>query len=142
MSMIRRTSRQHRLRVDLCLTAVVVGVLVSTPFAQTTQKPALDITLTSKPNPPKAGDNTLEVTVKDASGKAVTDADVSVNFYMPPMPAMKMPEMKNTVVLKHQKAGTYSGTGQVMMAGKWDATVVVKRGDKEIGSKKFPITAR
>jgi hypothetical protein len=53
-----------------------------------------------------------------------------------------MPEMKNTVALKHQKAGAYSGTGQVMMAGKWDATVVVKRGGKEIGSKKFPITAQ
>jgi nitrogen fixation protein FixH len=117
-------------------------MLVSAALAQTTQKPTLDITLTSKPSPPKTGDNTLEVTVKDASGKPVTDADVTVNFYMPPMPAMKMPEMKNTVALKHQKAGTYSGSGQVMMAGKWDATVVVKRGGKEIGSKNFPIVAQ
>jgi hypothetical protein len=29
-----------------------------------------------------------------------------------------------------------------MMAGKWDVTVMVKRGGKEIGSKKFPVTAQ
>jgi nitrogen fixation protein FixH len=142
MPSIRKTTRQQRSRLGLCLAAAAVGMLVSAALAQTTQKPTLDITLTSKPSPPKTGDNTLEVTVKDASGKPVTDADVTVNFYMPPMPAMKMPEMKNTVALKHQKAGTYSGSGQVMMAGKWDATVVVKRGGKEIGSKNFPIVAQ
>ena len=106
------------------------------------QKPTVDIMLTSKPSPPKTGENTFEVMVKDATGKAITDAEVTVLFYMPPMPAMKMPEMKNTVTLKHQKDGTYVGMGQVMMAGKWDATVTVKRAGKEIGSKKIPITAQ
>ena len=58
------------------------------------------------------------------------------------MPAMKMAEMKNTVPLKHQKDGRYVGSGMVMMAGKWDVTVTVKRGGKEIGSKKVPISAQ
>jgi nitrogen fixation protein FixH len=106
------------------------------------KKPALDITLMSKPSPPKTGENTFEVTVKDAAGKPVTDAEVTAMFFMAAMPAMKMPEMKNTVTLKHQKDGMYSGTGQVMMAGKWDVTVMVKRAGKEIGSKKFPVTAQ
>ena len=126
----------------LATLAVAVASVVSISGQnQGTQKPALDITLTSKPNPPKTGDNAFEVTVKGADGKPITDAEVSVQFYMAAMPQMKMPEMKNTVTLKHQKAGTYVGTGQVMMAGQWDATVMVKRGGKEIGSKKFPITA-
>lgn len=145
MSAFSVRSKSHVV-LALGLTALALATVESFPvFAQSaavTQKPTLDITLTSKPNPPKTGDNALEVTVKDASGKPVTDAEVAVTFYMPPMPAMKMPEMKNTVTLKHQKAGTYSGTGQVMMTGKWDATVVVKRGGKEIGSKKFPVTAQ
>lgn len=106
------------------------------------KKPAIDIMLMSKPSPPKTGENTFEVMVKDASGKPVTDAEVTAMFFMAAMPAMKMPEMKNTVTLKHQKEGTYSGTGQVMMAGKWDVTVMVKRAGKEIGSKKFPVTAQ
>jgi hypothetical protein len=29
-----------------------------------------------------------------------------------------------------------------MMAGKWDVTVTVKRSGRDLGSKKFPITAR
>jgi hypothetical protein len=104
------------------------------------QKPTLDIMLTSKPSPPKTGDNTFEVMVKDAAGKPVTDAEVTATFVMPKMGTM--PEMKNNVTLKHQKEGRYVGTGQVMMAGKWDVTVSVKRAGKEIGSKKFPVTAQ
>jgi hypothetical protein len=111
------------------------------------QKPSLDIMLMSKPSPPKMGENTFEVMVKGPDGKPITDADVTVLFYMAAMPEMKMPEMKNTVTLKYQKDamykdGAYVGTGRVMMAGKWDATVTVKRAGKEIGSKKFPITAK
>jgi nitrogen fixation protein FixH len=104
------------------------------------KKPALDIMLMSKPSPPKTGENTFEVMVKDAAGKPVTDAEVTAMFFMAKMG--NMPEMKNNVTLKHQKDGTYVGTGQVMMAGKWDVTVSVKRAGKEIGSKKFPVTAQ
>ena len=106
------------------------------------QKSNLDIMLTSKPSPPVMGENTFEVMVKDADGKPITDGEVTVMFHMAAMPEMKMPEMKNSVTLKHQKEGRYIGTGQVTMAGKWDATVTVKRAGKEIGSKKFPITAK
>ena len=105
-----------------------------------TQKPTLDIMLTSKPSPPKTGDNTFEVMVKDPAGRPITDAEVTAMFHMAAMGAM--PEMKNSVTLKHQKEGRYVGTGQVMMAGKWDVTVMVKRAGKEIGSKKFPVTAQ
>jgi hypothetical protein len=58
------------------------------------------------------------------------------------MPAMKMPEMRNTVPLKHEGGGRYRGTGNVMMAGNWDATVMVMRGGQEIGNKKLTVTAK
>lgn len=131
------------------LTSIVAGLLLVAALqmgvaaqSQSPRKAGLDIALTSKPNPPKLGSNTLEVTVKDASGKPVTDADVTVLFYMAAMPAMKMPEMRTTATLKHQKDGHYAGNGQVAMAGKWDVTVTVKRSGKEIGSKQFPVTAQ
>jgi uncharacterized GH25 family protein len=104
------------------------------------QKPTLDIMLTSKPSPPRTGENTFGVMVKDPAGKPVTDAEVTATFFMAKMG--NMPEMKNNVTLKHQKDGTYVGTGHVMMAGKWEVTVSVKRAGKEIGSKKFPVTAQ
>ena len=106
------------------------------------QKPKVDIMLMTKPDPPKMGDNSFEVMLKGADGKPIADADVSVMFFMAAMPSMKMPEMKNTVALKHVKGGTYAGTGKVMMAGTWDATVMVMRGGKEVASKKFPVTAK
>lgn len=106
------------------------------------RKPGIDIMLTSKPSPPKTGDNTFEVMLTGADGKPITDADVTALLYMAAMPSMGMPAMKSTVTLKHQKDGLYVGAGQVMMAGKWDVTVRVKRAGKPIGSKKFPITAQ
>ena len=75
-------------------------------------------------------------------GQPVTDADVSVTLYMPPMPAMNMPEMRNSVPLKHDAGGRYRGAGSVMMAGGWDVTVMVMRGGQEIGTRKFTITAK
>ena len=128
--------------------AIVVAITMSVPLQiaaapeqpAATQKPTLDIMLTSKPSPPKTGDNTFEVMVKDPVGKPITDAEVTAMFHMAVIGAM--PEMKNNVTLKHQKEGRYVGTGQVMMAGKWDVTVMVKRAGKEIGSKKFPVTAQ
>ena len=145
--MSRTPSSHVRFSALLVGFAFAAGTLLAHPSsgAQTkpaATKPAVDIMLMSKPNPPKTGENTFDVMVKDAAGKPITDAEVMAMFYMPPMPAMKMPEMKNTVTLKHQKSGTYTGTGQVMMAGKWDVTVSVKRAGKEIGSKKFPLTAK
>ena len=127
---------------SLVVCALATAPASGGPWQAAGQKPSLDIVLTSKPSPPKMGPNTLEVVVKGTDGKPITDADVTALFYMAAMPAMKMPEMKSTVTLKHQKEGRYVGMGQVMMTGRWDVTVTVKRAGKEIGSKKFPVTAQ
>jgi len=137
-----RTQTQISTRM-LAAATVAFSLLVLAPAPTTAaQSPKVDIMLMSKPSPPKTGDNTFEVMLKGADGKPIVDADVSVMLFMAAMPSMKMPEMKNTVALKHVKDGTYAGTGKVMMAGTWDATVMVKRGGKEVASKKFPVTAK
>lgn len=102
----------------------------------------VEITLKTEPAPLKTGANQLEVTVKSADGNPISDADVSVLFVMPTMPGMKMPEMRNEVTLKSAGGGNYAGTGQMMMAGQWDVTVVVKQNGKEIGQKKIALTSR
>lgn len=101
----------------------------------------VEVTFKSEPDPPKMGDNTFDVMVM-SGGQAVTDADVSVEFFMAAMPAMNMAEMRNTVALKHEGDGRYRGAGNVMMAGNWEATVTVKRGGQTIGTQKFPVTAK
>ena len=93
-----------------------------------------------QPTALKAGDNQFEVMVKSADGKPVTDADVSVLFVMPKTATMA--EMRNEVKLKPSGAGMYAGPGNVMMAGKWNVSISVKQGGKELGQKKVTLTAK
>jgi YtkA-like len=110
------------------------------------KKPESTITLSTKPTPPAAGETTFTVTAKDANGKPITGADVSVEFVMPPMGGMA--EMKNKVALKASTEpklaveGTYVGTGQIMMAGKWNVTIDVRVGGKSVAEKKLTVTAK
>lgn len=101
----------------------------------------LDIILKTDPDPVRTGENRLEAMVLQ-DGKPVTDAAVSAEFYMPAMPSMNMPEMRTKVDLIHESNGRYRGKGQVIMAGNWDVTVMVKRGEQELGNKKMMLTAR
>ena len=111
----------------------------SVPPAEAAQ---FDIVFRAQPDPPTTGENVFEVTVKDRSGQPVSDADVSVQLFMPAMPTMNMPAMRNEAQLSHAGGGVYRGPGQVLMGGTWEATVTLKRAGQEIGRRKFPIVAR
>jgi nitrogen fixation protein FixH len=95
-----------------------------------------------QPDPPKTGESLFEVTVKDAKGQPVTDADVSVQLFMPAMPTMNMPAMRNETKLPHVGGGVYRGPGQVMMAGRWDVTLSVAKGGQQLGRKQLAMVAR
>ncbi|MEX2272605.1 MAG: FixH family protein [Vicinamibacterales bacterium] len=112
----------------------------SAPAVGATQP--LDITFRTEPDPPKSGETTLEANVKGSNGQPVTDAEVSAEFYMASMPEVKMPEMRNTIALQHEGGGRYRGKGSIMMAGKWDVTVTVKRHGEEVGKRTLTITAQ
>ncbi len=104
--------------------------------------PTLDIVFRTQPDPPKTGESLFEVAVKDASGQPVGDAEVSVQLFMPAMPTMNMPAMRNEAKLPHVGGGVYRGPGQVMMAGRWDATVTVVKGGQQLGRKQLAMVAR
>jgi hypothetical protein len=102
----------------------------------------LEIAFTSTPDPPRTGENTFEVVVKDPEGRAVADADVSVAFFMPAMPTMNMPAMQTQTRLTPEGGGVYRGRGQVAMRGRWDVTVTVARGSERLGSRQLAVEAR
>jgi len=102
----------------------------------------IDIAFRITPDPPRTGDNQMEVAVKDAHGIPIDGADVSVQFFMPAMPTMNMPAMRNETTLAPAGGGVYRGPGQVMMAGQWQATVTVIRGGRRLGSRQIPVVAR
>jgi nitrogen fixation protein FixH len=103
---------------------------------------ALDIQFRTEPDPPRSGRNQLEVVLRDASGQPITDAAVTVVFYMAPMPSMNMPAMRNEAALAHAGGGTYRGPGEVLMGGRWDVTVTAMRGGERLGSRVFTVVAR
>ncbi len=102
----------------------------------------IDISFRTTPDPPKTGDIQLDVAVKDASGAPIADADVSVELFMPAMPAMNMPALRNEATLTAVGGGMYRGPGRVMMAGQWQATITVTRGGQRLGSKQMSVVAR
>ena len=103
---------------------------------------SIDISFRALADPPKTGDNTFEAAIKDKAGQPVTDAEVSVTLFMPAMPAMNMPAKRSETKLPHAGGGVYRGTGQVLISGRWEATVTVNRGGQRLGSRQFPLVAR
>jgi YtkA-like len=95
-----------------------------------------------QPDPPRAGENRLEVAVRQPDHAPVTDAAVTAVFSMPAMPAMNMPAMRSSTTLTHESSGIYRGTGSLSMAGTWNVAVTVSRGDQELGQKRFSVVAK
>jgi len=124
------------------------GVAVEAPAAPAGTPAAsgaghgVSIAFVSEPDPPKAGDNAIEVRVTNADGSPVTDASVSAVFSMPAMPSMNMPAMRSASALEHQGDGVYRGTGQLSMGGTWNVSVTASRGSEEIGSRRLSIVAK
>jgi Cu(I)/Ag(I) efflux system membrane fusion protein len=95
-------------------------------------------------DPMKAGeDSSFHVTLTGANGKPITDAQVSVTFIMPAMPAMNMAEMKNRFDLPWVAGWQmYIGQGQAPMAGSWTVLVEARRNGVIIASFHTHLAAR
>jgi hypothetical protein len=83
------------------------------------------VTVRTSPDPPRTGDNQIEVRVVDAERRPVADAEVQVLLSMPPMPAMDTPAMRSKVHLNPSEAGVYRGSSTISMTGRWDVSVNV-----------------
>ena len=115
------------------------------PAADRSAQPAtseFDVTFRSEPERPKAGHTPFVVTVSDAAGTPVTDAQVTIVLFMPAMPSMNMPAMKGEAKLRHDAGGVYRGTALVMTAGRWDVTATVSRGGQTIATRQFALIAQ
>ncbi len=104
--------------------------------------PTLQIAVKTVPDPPKAGENQVVVTVTDADGQPIEGADVTVGFFMAAMPSMNMPAMKSDARLMSAGGGTYRGTVSVLMPGRWEVTVAVSKDGRRLGSKQTSVVAR
>jgi len=100
------------------------------------------ISFRSDPATPKAdSDVTVYVSVKDETGKVVTDAQVKVTLFMPAMPAMGMSEMREVATL-NWKGAEYAGTIKVPTSGTWTVTVDVRQGGQALTSYRTSLNAK
>jgi hypothetical protein len=83
--------------------------------------------LTMEKNPPVMGKNSVDVSVKDAKGAAVTDAKVVVEYSMPAMTGMPAMNYKTNADLK---GDTYKAVIEPSMSGSWNVAVKISRGGK------------
>ncbi len=90
-------------------------------------------------NPPVAiGNNNIEIEIKDKEGKIVTDAQVLVNYYMPPMPRMAPMNYKTEAKMKK---GKYYAAMRFIMAGPWYIAIIIQR-DGKISTTKINVDAQ
>lgn len=88
-------------------------------------------------NPPATGKNNITIAITEA-GKPVTDAKVTVNYSMPPMPGMPPMDYKAEAMLKGNE---YTATMNLSMSGPWNIAIKIKRGDKT-STMKFNVDVR
>jgi hypothetical protein len=73
-------------------------------------------------NPPILGDNRIEISIKEVSGRPVTEALVLVNYYMPPMPRMAPMNYRTQAKPKGDK---YLADMKLIMNGPWIIAVKI-----------------
>lgn len=123
------------------LAALALTMVFACAKGYESQKSAgdLKVTLSVDRYPLIKGDNSLTVKIADAAGKAITDATVTVRYFMPPMPGMAPMEYKTQAALK---GDSFSFSANVPMEGGWKAEVSVTRGGKPAATATFNIDAR
>lgn len=102
---------------------------------------AYKLQLEQPTEPRAAAENRVVVTLADASGKAVADAQVKVTFVMPAMPSMNMPEMRASADLQWD-GNAYVGKITPPMAGPYSVTVEASRAGQTLAESHARLNAK
>lgn len=95
---------------------------------KTTEKGAFGLEMTVRGKELKNGPNALDIMVRDKAGKAVEGADLTITPWMPDMGH----GVWEKPVVKERGGGNYHvGNVMIIMGGRWDLRVTVKKGEQE-----------
>jgi hypothetical protein len=89
-------------------------------------------------NPPVLGENEITIEIKDTQGDPVLDAEVLVNYYMPPMPRMAP---MNYTIPAPLDGKEYRATMDLIMTGPWNIVIRAKTQGRLLRMT-FPIDVR
>jgi Cu(I)/Ag(I) efflux system membrane fusion protein/cobalt-zinc-cadmium efflux system membrane fusion protein len=79
------------------------------------------------------------VKVSDTKGAPISGAEVSLTFFMAPMPQMGMAAIRTPVTLSEKGAGIYEGSGQLGSGGTWQVTILARKDGQTIASKQISV---
>src|SRR5512135_3678188 len=96
---------------------LIAGVAYARDYEVKKKTGGYDVVAAIDNNPPVQGDNNIVISIKDGSGKAVTDAKVRVDYSMPAMPGMPAMNYKADAALK---GSSYQAKMNLSMAGSWN----------------------
>jgi Cu(I)/Ag(I) efflux system membrane fusion protein/cobalt-zinc-cadmium efflux system membrane fusion protein len=100
-----------------------------------------NVELTTDPNPPHKGSNTVRVKLTGQDGKPIAGANVTVTFFMAAMPAMGMSAMKTVINASDRGDGMYEGKGDLGSGGTWQVTVRAQQNGQTIANKQLNVNA-
>jgi membrane fusion protein, copper/silver efflux system len=112
------------MRLRGCLLgAMLLGAACANPRQETATLGDLRIAMGVEPDPPRAGENKLLLTISDPSGRPVEDARITFQYDMAAMGSM--PEMKGGGDVKALPGGRYQVDYALAMNGDWSIKVGV-----------------
>jgi len=117
---------------------LITGIAYAKDYEVKKKAGDYDVEVKIDKNPPAVGKNNMEIEIKDAGGKYVTDANVKVEYTMPAMPGMPAMDYKADAKLDGYE---YKATMDLSMSGSWNVVVKIIRGDKT-SKVKFSVDAQ
>jgi hypothetical protein len=99
---------------------LVAGAAYAEQFNAVNKAGDMTVKIVFKNTPLKVGNNTGSIELLDEKGKAITDAEVALYYFMPSMPAM------NYEVRASRSGDMYAAVVKPTMPGAWKAEVRVK----------------
>ena len=99
------------------------------------------VELTTDPDPPHKGGNTVRVKLTGQDGKPIAGANVTVTFFMAAMPAMGMAAMKTVISAGDKGGGIYEGKGDLGSGGTWLVTIRAQENGQTIANKQLTLNA-
>ncbi len=126
----------RRLLIILTGIMILMGSTYAYSFNGEFNSSDMKVKTSTENSPLKVGDNAVTIELIDAKGATIKDAEVSVYFFMPSMPAM------NYEVTSSLDGEKYAAVIKPTMPGKWAADIKVKKAGGEESKVQVDFEAR
>ena len=109
------------------LLLIATGAVYAKGFEVNQKTGDYNVAIRFDKNALSTGNNGVEIDIRDAYGKSVTDAKVMVSYSMPAMPGMPAANYKTIALLAGAK---YAATLNLSMSGSWNVAVKIAKAGK------------